>query len=147
MSLVVQWLKFCFLMQGLWVQFLVGKQRSHAPRGQNIKSQNRSNIVTNSIKTFKMVHIKKKNLMKKRNLLKMHQEAMVFWETQGTLPHPFLCIIPPLRLQMMLFQKGRERGDGSVLFLPALSHSSESWKQRELVECAMHQEVKQKQLS
>ena len=34
------------------------------PKNQNIK--NRSNIVTNSIKTFKMVHRKKKILKKKR---------------------------------------------------------------------------------
>ena len=32
--------------------------------GQETKTENRSNIVTNSIKTLKMVHIKKKNLKK-----------------------------------------------------------------------------------
>ena len=55
-------------MQALWVRFLVGRQRSHAPRGQNTKSQNRSNIVTNSIKTFKMVHIKKKKSYIKKGI-------------------------------------------------------------------------------
>ena len=33
--------------------------RSHMPRGQKTKTENRSNLVTDSIKTLKMVHIKK----------------------------------------------------------------------------------------
>ena len=33
---------------------------THMPRGQKNKTENRNSIVTNSIKTFKMVHIKKK---------------------------------------------------------------------------------------
>ena len=45
---------------GVTVPALVRKLRSHLPQGQNTKDmKNRSNIVTNSIKTFKMVHIKK----------------------------------------------------------------------------------------
>ena len=45
---------------GVTVPSLVRKLRSHLPRGQKNKDmKNRSNIVTNSIKTFKMVHIKK----------------------------------------------------------------------------------------
>ena len=32
-SLVVQWLRFCLLMQGVWVQSLVGELRFHMPRG------------------------------------------------------------------------------------------------------------------
>ena len=44
---------------GVTVPALVRKLRSHLPPGQNTKDmKNRSNIVTNSIKTFKMVHIK-----------------------------------------------------------------------------------------
>ena len=31
--------------------------RSHRPRGQETKTQNRNDIITNSIKTLKMVHI------------------------------------------------------------------------------------------
>ena len=48
-------------MQGVWVWSLVGELRSHVwPKNQTIKKkQNRSNIATNSIKTLKMVHIKK----------------------------------------------------------------------------------------
>ena len=42
-----------------------GAKISHGlwPKNQNIKNKNRSNIVTNSVKTFKMVHIK--NIFKK----------------------------------------------------------------------------------
>ena len=53
-------------MQGVQVRSLVGELRSHVPLGQEIETENRSNIVTNSIKTLKMIHIKKKNLKKKK---------------------------------------------------------------------------------
>ena len=43
---------------------LIRHIRSHMPWSQRTKMQNRSNIVTNSIKTLKMVHIKKKSLKK-----------------------------------------------------------------------------------
>ena len=45
---------------GVQVQSLVWKLRSYMPHGQKTKAENRNNIVTNSIKTFKMVHIQKK---------------------------------------------------------------------------------------
>ena len=51
-------------MQEVGVQSLVGKLRSHmlvAKKKKKYKAQNRSNTVTNSIKTFKMVYIKKKS--------------------------------------------------------------------------------------
>ena len=53
-------------VQGVWVPSLVEELTSHMPLGQKTKTktQNRSNIVTNSIKTLTMVHIKKKNLKK-----------------------------------------------------------------------------------
>ena len=38
---------------------LAGELRSHMPPGQKTKTENRNSIVTNSIKTLKMVHIKK----------------------------------------------------------------------------------------
>ena len=44
----------------MWVQILVRELRFHIHCGQKSKTWNRSTIVTNSIKTFKMVHIKKK---------------------------------------------------------------------------------------
>ena len=55
---MVQWLRLCLPMQGVRVQPLVGELRSHIPYDPKTKMQNRSNIVTNSIKTLKMVHIK-----------------------------------------------------------------------------------------
>ena len=47
-------------MQGVWVWSLVGELGSHMPRGQGAKAWNRSNVVTGSMETLKMVHIKKK---------------------------------------------------------------------------------------
>ena len=44
-------------MQGLQVPSLVGELRSHMPRGQKKKIDK----VTNSMKTLKMIHIKKKD--------------------------------------------------------------------------------------
>ena len=58
-SLVVQGLRIHLSMQDLQVQSLVGELRSHIPCGQRAKTENRNNMITNSIKTFKMVHIKK----------------------------------------------------------------------------------------
>ena len=52
-------------VQVVLVQPLVGKLRSHMACGQETKTQNRSNVVTNSIETFKMVHVKR-NLFKKK---------------------------------------------------------------------------------
>ena len=51
--LVVQWLKLCLPTQWVYVQSLVRALRSHMPCGQTTKTWNRSNVVTNSIKTFK----------------------------------------------------------------------------------------------
>ena len=44
----------------------VGELGAHKPQGQKTETQSRSNIVADSIKTLKIVHIKKKNLKKKR---------------------------------------------------------------------------------
>ena len=55
-----QWLRFCLPMQGVRVQSLVRELRSYTPRSQKIKTWNRSNIATNSIKNFKMVQNKKR---------------------------------------------------------------------------------------
>ena len=57
----VQWLRLHFPMPGACVRSLVGELRSHMPCGQKTKKENRNDIVTNSIKTFKIVHIKKKS--------------------------------------------------------------------------------------
>jgi len=47
-------------MQGIWIQSLIRELSSYSLVVKKTK-QNRSSIVTNSIKTLKMVHIKKKN--------------------------------------------------------------------------------------
>ena len=51
------------------VQSLVGELRSHVPCDQKPKQRNRSNTVTSSVKTLKMVYIKKKKTTfnKKKN--------------------------------------------------------------------------------
>ena len=45
--------------QGAQVQSLVKELRSHMPLGQTTNPRSNSSIVINSIKTLKMVHIKK----------------------------------------------------------------------------------------
>ena len=67
-SLVVQWLRLHPSGQGLQVRSLArGELRAYVPHSQKIKTQKRSSVVTNSVKTLKMVHIKKKkNLKSKR---------------------------------------------------------------------------------
>ena len=57
-SLVVQWFRLRLPMQGVQVWSLVGELGSYMPPGQKNKTWNRSNIVTNSIKDLKIVHIK-----------------------------------------------------------------------------------------
>ena len=57
-TLVIQWLRRCLPMQGVQVRSLAGELRYHMPQGQKkkkSKTQNRSNIVTNSIKTLNTV--------------------------------------------------------------------------------------------
>ena len=61
-------MKISFLMQEVQVQSLIRELRSHMPRGQKNKTENRSNIVTNSIKTLKMIHIFKKILKEKKSI-------------------------------------------------------------------------------
>ena len=46
-------------MHGVQVQSLIGELRSHLPRGQEKKNIKQKHIVEDSIKTLKMVHIKK----------------------------------------------------------------------------------------
>ena len=53
-SLAVQWLGLHLLMQGVQAWCLAGELKSLKP-----KHKNGSNIVTNSMKILKMVHIKK----------------------------------------------------------------------------------------
>ena len=50
---MVQCLRLRLPTQGTRVQYLAGELRSHMLQGQKTKTQNRSNIVTNSTKTLK----------------------------------------------------------------------------------------------
>ena len=59
-SLAVQWLRLHLLMQGVWVLSLAGELRIHILEAKTQNINNKSNIVTNSIKIFKMALIKKK---------------------------------------------------------------------------------------
>ena len=78
------------------VQFLIGELRSHTPGSQKTKTENRNNIVTNSIMTLKIVHIqknlKKKKIillssqsLKKKNISKTHQsnKNIQIWSVGG----------------------------------------------------------------
>ena len=67
-SLMVQCLRLYLPMQWVQVSSLVGELRTQMHYGQKTNTLNRSSIVTNSIKTLKMVHIKKKNLKKKKRV-------------------------------------------------------------------------------
>ena len=64
--LTAQWLSLSLPMHGVQVQSLV---RAHMPQGPKTKTRNRSNIVPYSIKTLKIVHIKKKKKQNKANIL------------------------------------------------------------------------------
>ena len=54
------------IVKGVRVQSLIRELRFHLPEGQEKKKKNRDSIVTNSIMTLKMVHIKKKKKKKKK---------------------------------------------------------------------------------
>ena len=54
---MVQGLRLCLPVGGVQVRSMVGELKSHEPCSHIVKWKN---TVTNSIKTFKMIHIKKK---------------------------------------------------------------------------------------
>ena len=53
---------------------MVSELRSHVPAGRKTKTDNRSNIVRNSMHTCKMIHIKKKVLKEIQKLLQASLE-------------------------------------------------------------------------
>ena len=57
-SLVDQWLRLRLPIEGVSVLSVVGELGSYMSPGQKTKTQNRSNLVTNSVKSSKLVHIK-----------------------------------------------------------------------------------------
>ena len=58
-SLVVQGLRLHLPTEGMRIPPLVGELSSHVLHSQKTKTQHRNNIIANSIKTLKVVHIKK----------------------------------------------------------------------------------------
>lgn len=58
---MVQVVKTAFFCRGVQVRSLARELRSDMLHGQKTKTSNRSNTVTSSIKTLKMVHIRKKS--------------------------------------------------------------------------------------
>ena len=71
-------------MQRVWVWSLVEEIRSHVPPGQKTKTYNRSNIITNSIKTLTMVHIKKKKSLKKKSKRVQEHVPLSYWGKLST---------------------------------------------------------------
>ena len=65
-SLEACWSRLHIPAQGLWVPSLVGGLRSHCFRAKNPRHKT-SNIVTNSINTLKVVHLKKKKNLDKKD--------------------------------------------------------------------------------
>ena len=65
-SLEGQWLRLHHPMQGCRFNPGGGAKIPHASQPKSQKHKNRSNVVTNSMKTFKMTQVKKKNLNKKQ---------------------------------------------------------------------------------
>jgi len=53
-----QLLRVSLPIEGVQVPSLVGELKSHMSPGQKTKTQKRSKLVTNSVKTSKLVHIK-----------------------------------------------------------------------------------------
>ena len=68
-SLVVQWLRLCLPMQGVWVQYLVRKLRSHMPRGQKSKNIKQKQYYNKFNKKF-LNSPYQKNLKKKKKTLR-----------------------------------------------------------------------------
>ena len=69
---MVQWLRFHLSMQGVWIQSLVGVP--HLATKKTI--QKRSNIVANSRKTLKMVHVKK-NYKNRNKIAEMSNRRVI----------------------------------------------------------------------
>ena len=66
--MVVQWLRLCLPMQGVWVQSLVRERKSHVPRSQKMETlkEKQKQYCNKFTKYFKMVHIKKKIISQSR---------------------------------------------------------------------------------
>ena len=107
-------------MQGVWVWSLVGELRFYMPRGQKPKTSNRSNIVTNSIKTLKMVHPYQKVLKKKKGDFNWY--SALKWSESWSVVSNSLQLIP-----CPWDSPGQNTGVGGIslfqgIFLTQVSH-------------------------
>ena len=88
--MAVQWLRLP--MHGVWVQSLVEELRSDIPGSQKTKTEKRSSIVTNLVKTLKMAHIKKKILKEKGKQTKISINILTYISTSGV-SWVHLCVL------------------------------------------------------
>ena len=79
-SLVDQWLRLHLPIEGVSVLSVVGELGSYMSPGQKTETQNRSNLVTNSVKTSKLVHIKLSLKKKKKTRQELTSSVIT--------PHP-----------------------------------------------------------
>ena len=86
--------KTCFPIKGVRVQSLIRELRFHLPEGQEKKKKNRDSIVTNSIMTLKMVHIKKKPL-KKGSKFRREKNTNInsFFKTSHNVPFNYMLMV------------------------------------------------------
>lgn len=119
-SLVVQWWRLHLLMQGVRVR---AKTVAHAIEAkqtnkQKMKKQKhkQQDIVTNSIRTLEMVHIKKKNLKRKwlDFLLRVPRQSLIIikssWLELRTVSFPTLQTLTVMRYYLFLPSLAPESG-------------------------------------
>ena len=106
--------------------------------GLKIQNLNRSNIVTNSTKTLKMIHIKKKSKKKKGNQIKSEkpgarvseQETLKFQDCQICTAH-YVQTMPSIKLQSC---------SRCIIFLylkmvSSLKKRKRNWLRKSLLKC------------
>ena len=78
-SLVVQWLRLHFPMQGVRVRSLVGERGSHMPHCQKTKNIKQKQYCNKFNKDFKNGPHQKKNLKKKKELCVVYMKFRFNW--------------------------------------------------------------------
>ena len=66
---------------------MLGKLRSHTAGGQKTRTQERSNIVIDSIKTLQMVHINRKKIFKKQRVCVQSLSQVKLFAMPWTMAH------------------------------------------------------------
>ena len=154
---LVQWLWFCFPMQGVRVQSLIGELRCHIPHSQETKVEIRSNIVTNSTKTWKIIlRITQQIVCRIENgsfslkdsqiggahlvpfpnheqelLLSLFSRVLYWsgspWERYGTFGQG-LFTKSLIKVYLWRYRQGSEKGTGDLGSIPGLGRSPEEGK-------------------